>query len=293
MFNLFKAVTRVLRGRNLGIIPGVRVLHRFLYNRLKPRGISLVEIEGGKLYVDSADSGEVPDLMLCGSYDPFETEIIRTIIKPGMTVVDVGAHIGYFTIFMANLVGENGRVFAFEPDPHNFSLLARNVTVNGLSNVVVERVALAATAGERQLYRDRENLGNMSFSERNVTQGRLGGNIVVPATTIDNYFSNRKVDFLKVDVQGAEGLVLAGARKILMRDRPKFVMEFWPYGLKNVGTDPKALLKWLSELGFSFRVIDSNSKCLKSKVAASILSVSHNRPQGRGWANVLCVTEVS
>jgi len=101
MFQVFKKITKSLRGKNLGKIPGVRPLHRFLFEKLKPKGAALLEIQGSKMFINPEDTGEAPDLLLRGVYDEYETELVKNLIKPGMRAVDIGAHIGYFTLIPA------------------------------------------------------------------------------------------------------------------------------------------------------------------------------------------------
>jgi precorrin-6B methylase 2 len=81
------------------------------------------------------------------AYEPMTTLAFHTLVQPGDRVVDVGAHVGYFTLLAARLCGPNGRVFAFEPHPDNFRLLERNIRENGAENVTAVRKAVADRAG--------------------------------------------------------------------------------------------------------------------------------------------------
>jgi len=99
---------------------------------------------------------------------------------------------------------------------------------------------------------------------------------------------DRRVDFIKMDVQGAEGLVILGGWKTIERWRPVILMEFWPYGMRSLGTDPLELMRRLAGLGYAFFVVDSTHKTLKSKQPEDLLNLSLNRPEGKGWANIIC-----
>ena len=288
MFQVFKKITKSLQGKNLGKIPGVRSLHRFLFEKLKPKGAVLLEIQGSKMFINPEDTGEAPYLLLRGVYDEYETELVKDLIKPGMKAIDIGAHIGYFTLIMARAAGPEGKVWAFEPEPENLKLLEANIKINNLGNVTIYPYALSNKKGKVRLFLDKKNLGNVSLRAGNIPAQDLGGSAEAEAHTLDEYFENEKIDFIKIDVQGAEELVLKGGERTLKNNKLKMIMEFWPYGLKNMGADPLEFLEWLSKLGFRFSLLDARQKILKPKDPASLLRVSENREGGKGWANILC-----
>jgi hypothetical protein len=149
-------------------------------------------------------------------------------------------------------------------------------------------LALSDKIGETDLFLDNKNLGNPSFSKDNIPVGAESASIKVSTVTLDGFMNGKKVDFIKIDVQGAEGLVFSGAGNLL-KGRVNILMEFWPYGLKNVGTDPLVMLKNLQTLGYEFLIVDSNTKILKPKTPELLMNIAGNRPGGKGWANVLCL----
>lgn len=289
-FKLFQKIHALLFGRNLGRIPGARKLHSFLYNFVRPVGEIKTETNGFTIFLNSSDEGEAKDILLKGIYDELETEVIKTYVKKGDYVLDIGAHIGYFCLLMAREVGESGRVYAFEPEPKNFKFLSKNIEINKYSNVVLENLALSSTSGKVKLFLDKNNLGNMSFSSLNIPQKSLSGYIEVKSMALDEYVNKigNKISFIKIDVQGAEGLVFSGAWQTLRRSKPVILIEFWPYGLKNNGTDPMGLLAMLHNLGYKFFVLDVKDQKLKSKNPIDIMNVSRNREENKGWANILC-----
>lgn len=285
MFSIFKTIIGKLHGKNLGKIPGLRWLRRFLFERLKPKKITTINVQDFKLMVDPNDKGVAQYLLLYGVFGEYETELVKNLVKPGMTVVDVGANIGYFTVIFAKLVGDTGKVYAFEPDPYNYDLLSRNIKLNNLSNVVLIPKALSNKSGKIKLFLDGTNLGNMSFAAQNISDD--GGEIDVETITLDDYLGGQKADFIKIDVQGAEGLVLSGAERTLRTSPLKILMEFWPYGLKNLGVDPPALLRGLENKGFKIKILNPQTHQLEIFSAAETLSVADNRPEGKGAANLL------
>ncbi len=291
LFSFFKQITHLLQGREWGaFVPGLRPLHRFLLAMLKPKGIIEVAVFGQTLFVDTRDSGEANEIILNGCYSPYETEVFRSFIKPGMKIADIGAHIGYFTVMAADLVRSSGMVYAFEPDPKNVALLSRSVSANRCMNVIVEHTAVSDKVGVETLFLDRSNLGNMSFSARNIPAGASGGSITVATTTLDEYFSGLPLDVIKIDVQGAEGRVFECGKETLTKVR-LVLAEFWPFGLRNMGTEPRAFLEMFVRAGFSFYLLNESARTMKKKTADELLSISGNRPEGKGWANIICMRE--
>ena len=102
------------------------------------------------MFLDSVDSLR---LSFNGVYEPCETEFVMNEIKKGDVVLDIGANIGYYTLIFARLVGEEGKVFAFEPDPENFALLKKNVEINGYHNVVLVQKAISNKTGKIRLFK--------------------------------------------------------------------------------------------------------------------------------------------
>ncbi|MDQ3242738.1 MAG: FkbM family methyltransferase [Gemmatimonadota bacterium] len=109
------------------------------------------------MYLDPVDSLL---LSMRGIYEPAETALVQQLVGPGSTVLDIGANIGYYTLQFAELVGASGRVIAFEPDPANFELLARNTQLNGYLNVTLVQRAASNTAGILNLHRSITNWGD-------------------------------------------------------------------------------------------------------------------------------------
>lgn len=180
----------------------------------------------------------------------FEIQLLRDLVRPGMTVVDVGANQGIYTLTLAALA-RPGPVFAFEPEPMLFRQLVANVQENKADNVVCHRVAIARQPGRLSL-----RSGKMHFGNNRIVRQPRSDSIEVAAVTLDELFADKVIDFLKIDVQGWEAEALAGAKEVLQRNRDIILMfEFWPYGLRSAGTEPAEMLRFLSSVGFSLRRI--------------------------------------
>ncbi len=156
-------------------------------------------------------------------YEPHVCEVIQDIVKPGWMVIDVGAHIGYFSLLLAKCVGLNGRVFAFEPLPSNVALLRENIALNNYESIVrVEAQAVADASGIVSLH------DGPTTSEASIMWYEENTEHAVPAVSLDDYFRPLgfpHVDFLKVDVEGAESLVIAGMETIISQSEPIFLLE--------------------------------------------------------------------
>lgn len=239
----------------------IKKLYSLIILKLKSKLISdVVVLDGHKIFLDSVDS---LFLSIDGEYQVFEKEIMEKEIESGDTVLDIGANIGYFTMIFADLVGACGKVFAFEPDPDNFALLKRNIEENGYKNVeLIQKAALNRT-GMHKLYLCEDNRADHRVYDSH--DGRSW--IEIHAVELDDYFKNYdgKIDFIKIDVQGAEGSVIEGMLDLLdMNKDIKIVTEFWPFGLKRSGFDPAEFLKLVIKSHFDLFELDSQ----KNKVEA-------------------------
>ena len=156
--------------------------------------------------------------VLSGSYEPENTRIFESLLQPGATVVDVGAHAGYYTLLSAGLVAPGGDVHAFEPNPRNVEFLRRHVRINRLSSLRIEAAAVA----------DVDGMSRFRFGTGSGT-GRLGedGTIEVPTVTLDSYCDRHQLEptLIKIDVEGAELRVLRGAVQTLEHSRPIVVLS--------------------------------------------------------------------
>jgi FkbM family methyltransferase len=162
-----------------------------------------------------------------GTYEPGVVRGLKEEIQPGWTVVDVGANIGYFTLLMANRVGPQGKVIAFEPLAENFRILKENIKLNGHTNVVAENCALMSRTERIELRSATPGaitwVASVRIDEKSAVESQS-----VEAVTLDEYVELNgiaKIDFLKIDVEGAEASVLEGATNVLERDRPTLLIE--------------------------------------------------------------------
>lgn len=220
-------------------------------------GVHLIKnVDGVRLKIDLRDYVTAYQMVFRGSYEPIETALVRAMIGPGDVVVDVGANIGYFTVLMGKLVGPTGCVFAVEPDDRNFELLSENVARNGLVvNTVLKRAAAGETAGILRLFKSRVNFGDHRvWTSRARSSGeRERESSSVDVISLDSLIGpDRRINFIKIDVQGYEPAVIAGLSLAFAQQRiGAMLVEFWPSGIAGAGFDPSAFLRTLFGYGLS------------------------------------------
>ncbi|MDE1917817.1 MAG: FkbM family methyltransferase [Sphingomonadales bacterium] len=208
-----------------------------------------------KMYVDTRDVGLSAHLMLEGFWEMWVTHVISSLVREGATVADIGANLGYYTIILAELVGPNGHVHAFEPNPHLAGLLAKNVFVNGFEQrASVHRMGLADRIDQEMILiakQDDPKNGYMTPYMDDLTQDVVH----VLSTRLDSRVDWETIEFAKIDVEGAEQLVWAGMQGLLDNGCMKTVLlEFTP----DRYDDPKAFLDSMMKPGFALSRIDYN-----------------------------------
>ena len=187
------------------------------------------------------------------SFEPDETALIAKLIAEDAVCIDVGANVGYYTLLLASLA-PRGQVHAFEPVPRNFDLLSKNVRLNGFENVILNRCAVGHRDDEMR-FTNSEDGAYSSFLDT----GRRApsGTITVPARTLTSYCEERslnRIDFMKVDVEGAELMVLEGASGCFADKnlRPRLIMmELYEPMLRLYNTSIDAVVSHLGSFDYA------------------------------------------
>jgi FkbM family methyltransferase len=246
-------------------------------------------IEPLPMFLQPGDTVITRTMLDTGMWEPNETHWFVKSLRPGDVVVDAGANVGYYTILASKLVGPTGRVYAFEPDPAAFAVLERNVRLNGADNVVAEQKALSNENTTLKLFIASDNRGDDRIYQ---PENEQRPSIDVPAVRLDDYLRGKveHVDFVKMDTQGAEYVIVDGMRDIL-RDSPDLVMvvEFWPSGLAGLGSDAGALLKLLRAADFRFYNLGAYSETPGSigEVDEATLLAQHTLAN-KNFTNLFC-----
>lgn len=208
---------------------------------------------------------------------------LRPLLVPGTVVIDVGANIGYYTQRFARWVGDAGRVLALEPDPANYSRLCHALARKGLLSRV-EALALAVS--------DRPGEGRLEQNPAHPGDHRLGDRgLVVKVTTLDELMGERgwpRVSLVKIDVQGTEARVIAGANELLDRFAPVLFVEVDDAGLRRFGSSGAELLETLKGAHYGLHVIRGGTisrPLAPDEVLGSV--------PARGYLNILAIPQRS
>lgn len=221
-----------------------------------------------------------------GCYEPETSAMVREILKPGDTFIDVGANIGWFTVMASRRVGRQGRVIAFEPAPESFDYLRRNVQLNGCRNTILEQKALSNQRGKLELHLHETNKGGHSI----LASTERPHSVEVDALSLDEYLEGvgGKLTLVKIDTEGAEGIILHGMQKTL-RSQPRMaiIMEYQPTSILRTGVNPTAMLCDLLGMGYEIHVIDVPSGDLVSISRAQVSKLSELLEGSQAHVNLL------
>jgi FkbM family methyltransferase len=225
-----------------------------------------IEVDPGvSLLLDPAE--DVARTILISRQGKWEPEVWAAIssgLAEGAVFFDVGAHVGYDSLKAARLVGERGRVVAFEPNPNTVMLLRSNIEASHAHNVIVQPIACTDSEQSLTLFDSTPggNSGSSSLSQANA--GALTRPYTVRGRPIDDVVSElglARVDVLKADVEGAELMVLRGAAQTLRRFHPKLILEVAPRQLNNMNVSVEELEAFVRNLGYGEpRTVDYKNK---------------------------------
>jgi len=213
-----------------------------------------------------------------GALGKEEFAFLSKVVRPGMTIAEVGANQGIYTLFMSRLAAP-GKVFAFEPEPVVYGQLIENVRINAVTNVVCQQLAIANENKSSFLRPGSLNSGDNRII---VDMAARAEDIFVNATTLDNLFPDERIDLIKIDVQGFELQVLEGAPEVLHRtEEIILLLEYWPYGLNLCGSSASRLLAFLDENGF--QLWRASAGKLEREKADALMQ----RQRGKSYCNII------
>jgi FkbM family methyltransferase len=192
--------------------------------------------------------------------------------------IDVGAGVGAYTIPIARNLRSGANVYVFEPDPRNFTLLRRNIREN-LTNALTSTTCLSDRQGKARLSLSRHNYGRNSLCSQNPPKPIV--DIEVAVDTLDNFLHDLhlygKKILLKIDVEGAEPLVIRGAMKTISNNAVTIFFEYWPFGIHNFGENPDRLLDYLSGAGMKLYHVDEQMRRIRQVGTAELVAEQHYR----------------
>lgn len=233
--------------------------------RTFPSNVVTLTKDGRRLNVNFRDWAE-DMIYFLGTYETFCTEIVKNHIKQGDVCFDVGANIGWYSTLFQKLCGKTGEVHSFEPVPQTFIELEKNVVLNGSrSNVYLNNFGLGDEEKDLGIYFFSElPTGHASLAAKN---NQKSAAIPVKIKTLDSYLTEHKikqVDFVKVDIEGAELMFLKGARKLFKQPKPPVIfMEMALETSREFGYKPDDLLMFIKENAeYDFFALDEKNQKL-------------------------------
>ena len=262
-----------------------------------------------KMVLDKTDTDISKQVEKFGWYsdEVFETSLFEKHLKKGMTVLDLGGNIGFYTILARSVVGPEGRVFSFEPFPNNANLIRASIKENSFTNVTVVEAAVSDKMGKATLHLSPDACSEHSLLDLDFQYNlELQQNeIEVQTLTVDEYLEKNvdsfKVDFIKMDIEGSESRAIVGMQKVLNENKHlTLITEFWPNGFKEDDKEPRDFLEMLDNLNFKIYNIDSLEQKIVPVTVDEMMEIvyfrSKNIPKENkvmqvwGWyTNLLCV----
>lgn len=223
-----------------------------------PKGIHRIELDGYAIYVAENDHAVGSHVLANHVYEPPVSEVFRSFLKPGMTAIDIGANIGWFSLLSAYLVGDKGRVFSFEPGAENSRFLLLNKSANSFEQITLIHAA-ASERIESLAYSNSCSNGFVS-NLNDAEPGEILNADIVFAVPVDLIIPiDLPVHFIKVDVEGWEMKALRGAERIIDHWKPQIVVEFSPPALESCSkVTGIEFLSYFKARGYSFHVIEND-----------------------------------
>ena len=221
------------------------------------------------MFLPSDDTGFSQVISMGDAFEPEMSDAFKSAVLPGMTVLDIGANVGYYTLLASSLAGPSGKVLAFEPERTNLSFLLKNVAENACSNVMVCPYAVSSDFGSAVLHLARHSRSGHSMVIP--PQNReAGGEQTIVTVGLDGFLPQAlRPDVIKLDIEGAEPLALKGMERLLLEPKLKTVfIECNSSMLAAQGTSSEEVLGVLRRHGFSCRGLDGiNFLCSRSTQA--------------------------
>jgi FkbM family methyltransferase len=242
-----------------------------------------------KIYVDTRDLALAPHILLDGYWEQWITNVFLSVVQPGMRVVEIGANMGWYSLLAAANIGPAGKLVSFEANPRMAEILRRNISINGFLDraQIVNKAVFSANQTLKFGVYDKYMGGSSLFAARAQTAGDdrhdpqvndMFRVIEVEAVALDSYFAQgSEVDFIKIDAEGAEPHILAGANRLLAENKDVQIMtEFAPQLLQRGGSSAEEFYASIRALGFRVLRIEQDSRLVESDLSELVRGPPHH-----------------
>lgn len=230
-----------------------KIIKKGLYKNLYQTNEGIKLWLGGNSIIDKS-------IIKSGVWEFKTTELIRQFVKQDYVVIDIGANIGYFTTLFAKIVGENGKVYAFEPTNHYYSVLKENILVNNFTNIEIFRKGVSNKNHELEICID----DSSATLHQPIIQD-IKSKEIITLTTLDEFVMNqgiKKIDFIKIDIDGHEPFVIDGAINTIKKDKPIIILEISHLHYYKAGITAWDFYDKLLTLGYHIYNEDDKSEIL-------------------------------
>jgi FkbM family methyltransferase len=258
--------------------------------RVALKNVKNIEELGIELFVHESPDVISECIHRFGHWEATETKYVLNMLRPGDVVIDLGANIGYYTAIFSRKVGNTGKVFSFEPDDENYKMLFLNISKNELLNVTAFKAAVGESSGLITLHlHEADNRG--AHMTGRVDDSSFGHSAFHPQLALDQLYEAGAldhVDFIKMDTQGAEPLIIKGSRKIIENNRNHLTMivEFTPSWIEKLhNIKPIDFYKQICDMGFVASYIDTLKDEIVPVSDINELIETVNKADGITWQN--------
>ena len=261
-----------------------------------------------RMILDKSDLDLSRQVEMLGTYstESFEKKVLEKYLKKDQIVLDIGANIGFYSLFARSIVGSKGKIYSFEALKDNAEMIEMSALENSFENVSVINVAISNVLGKGFLHVSSYYNSEHSLFNYHYSSGKTNSNkIQISLETIDNFLQNKvndlNVDVIKMDIEGSESMALEGMTNTISENENIVVVtEFWPQGFRNSNNEPKDFLEKLIAFGFQINHIDEYKNEFYPVTVNQMLKIQQERQknpiekskeiQSGGWyTNLLCI----
>lgn len=222
----------------------------FKKNKLSKEWHTVRPIQGNFKITCDASTWIGAKIIYTGNYEPALKNVAKKIIRKGDYVLDIGANIGFHTLYFAELVGDTGHITSFEPVPYNFKTLINNVRLNSLKNISAKNIALGIKNEQITIVADEKSANPGTFNLFDQS-----GSTLITCCIGDEVIGDQRVDFIKIDVEGYESFVIEGILDTIKKNRPIIIFEYDIHYHKKTGLTKDHIFLLLSPLNYHFEYI--------------------------------------
>lgn len=220
-----------------------------------------IRVKGIAVYYNSLDRMIATLLWKFGFLEGYEMNLFLSYLKEGYVMLDIGANMGVYSLVSSKKIGDKGKIIAFEPDSENLKIFKKSINKNRFNNITVFPFAVSDKNEKIFFEKNTFNSGNHQIRKEksNVSQKSID------AIKLDDFLKDeKKIDIIKIDIQGAEYFAFNGMKEIVEKFPNLLIFaEYWVYGLKKMGVNPKDYINLLESYGFLIYKINSSKQCLE------------------------------